>query len=356
VTFRTGIPAPNFGHLRAITDPLGIWEHSRFSSPRRDLGFCTDDNARALVVVCNQAASDSNLADLAAIYLNFVLEARIATGGFHNRRGSDGVWLDEVGSDDSQGRAWWALGTVTRHGYEPWMRRAGKAAFADCDGFGSSHLRPNAFAALGAVEFLAAEPKNEGAQRLLARTSQILIDAARSRIPWPEIRLTYDNARIPEALMAAGAALGDERMIDTGIRLLERLLWVETDGDHFSFTPVGGWERGETRPGYDQQPLEAAAMAGACHRAWTMTGNPLWRAKALRSAHWLLGRNDTGVELYDIETGATCDGLQQKSVNRNQGAESTVAGLAVLQVASLFVKNSQETARPSGALELVGPR
>ncbi len=328
------LPAPNFSHLRAMTDRLGLWEHSRLSTPRLEHGFWTDDNARALVVVSRQASSDSSLADLAAIYLGFILEARTSSGGFHNRRSTEGAWVDGVGSDDSQGRAWWALGAVARHGYEPWMRRAGVTAFDVCSGFDSTHLRSNAFAVLGAVDLVAVEPTHTDARDLLARTSLVLASAVRSRIPWPEIRLTYDNARIPEALIAAGATLGDKRMIDMGVRLLERLLWVETDGDHFSFTPVGGWQTGEARPGFDQQPLEAAAMAEACYRAWTVTGNSVWRVRALRSAHWLMGRNDTGAVLYDASTGATCDGLTKDSVNENRGAESTLAGLAILQVAA----------------------
>jgi hypothetical protein len=145
-------------------------------------------------------------------------------------------------------------------------------------------------------------------------------------------------------LIAAGATLADKRMIDMGVRLLERLLWVETDGDHFSFTPVGGWETGETRPGFDQQPLEAAAMAEACYRAWTVTGRSEWRVRALRSAQWLMGRNDTGAVLYDASTGATCDGLQQNSVNENHGAESTLAGLAILQIAAACSSKSPTAA------------
>ena len=338
------LPAPNFTHLRAMTDRLGVWEHSQLSRPRLEHGFCTDDNARALVVVSRQASSDSTLADLAAIYLGFLIEARTTTGGFHNRRSAQGVWVDEIGSDDSQGRAWWALGAVTRHGYEPWMRRAGAAAFDECSTFDSTHLRSNAFAVLGAVDLLAVEPSHAKALDLLARTSLVLANAVRSRIPWPEIRLTYDNARIPEALIAAGAAVRDKRMIDMGVRLLERLLWVETDGDHFSFTPVGGWQTGEVRPGFDQQPLEAAAMAEACYRAWTVTGNAVWRVRALRSAHWLMGRNDTGAVLYDARTGATCDGLMADSVNENRGAESTLAGLAILQIAAACFDKSPTTA------------
>jgi hypothetical protein len=340
------LPPPNFTHLRAMTDRLGLWEHSRLSVPRLEHGFCTDDNARALVVVSRQASSDSSLADLAAIYLGFILDSRTSSGGFHNRRSTAGAWVDGVGSDDSQGRAWWALGAVGRHGYEPWMRRAGVTAFDECSSFDSTHLRSNAFAVLGAVDLLAVEPTHGDARDLLGRASMVVASAVRSRIPWPELRLTYDNARIPEALIAAGATLGDKRMIDMGVRLLERLLWVETDGDHFSFTPVGGWQTGEARPGFDQQPLEAAAMAEACYRAWAVTGNSEWRVRALRSAHWLMGRNDTGAVLYDASTGATCDGLKKDSVNENQGAESTLAGLAILQIAAAcFSKSPTEAAR-----------
>jgi hypothetical protein len=315
-----------------MTDRLGLWEHSQMSAPRLEHGFCTDDNARALVVVCRQAAVDSELTDLAATYLGFVLEARVARGSFHNRRSTEGAWVDDVGSDDSQGRAWWALGAVARHGYEPWMRRAGIAAFDECGHFASPHLRSNAFAVLGAVDLLAVEPTHSRALGLLNKTSEVLLNAVRARIPWPEIRLTYDNARIPEALLAAGSTLDDRRMVDMGIRLLEWLLWVETDGDHFSFTPVGGWQSGEPRPGFDQQPLEAAAMAEAAYRAWTITGNTAWRTRALRAAHWLVGNNDIRAVLYDSSTGATYDGLHEGSVNENQGAESTLAGLSALQI------------------------
>ncbi len=339
------LPRPNFGHLRAMTDRLGLWEHSILSSPRRDHGFCTDDNARALVVVCRQAGTDSTLADLAPVYLGFVLDARTAPGGFHNRRSRAGLWIDGIASDDSQGRAWWAIGAVARHGYEPWMRRAGINAFEGCGAFDSPHLRSNAFALLGAVEVLATEATHDQAHDLLLKTSEVLVAAARSRIPWPETRLTYDNARIPEALIAGGAALGDNKMIDAGIRLLERLLWVETDGDHFSFTPVGGWEMGEPRPGFDQQPVEAAAMAEACHRAWTITGNPVWKVRALRAALWLMGHNDNGAVLYETATGATSDGLTRDSVNENRGGASTLAGLAILQIAAACLNKPPTTVR-----------
>jgi hypothetical protein len=287
------------------------------------------------LVVSRQPSAPTDLEDLAAIYLRFVLEARTDTGHFHNRRNAAGVWIDEVGSDDSQGRAWWGLGTVARLGPTALMRQAGADAFATCASFDSPHLRANAYAALGAVEMLLANPDHTAAAQLLQRTSGRIAAAARGRIPWPESRLTYDNSRLPEALLAAGAWLGDRRLTSTGLRLLEWLVQAETVGDHFSFTPAAGWNPGEPRPAFDQQPIEAVAMAAACYRAWSITSEAAWKRRAISAAQWFMGRNDTGMVLYDEATGGTCDGLEERSVNENRGAESTLAGLAALQIAAM---------------------
>jgi len=333
------LPPPRFDHLRKLTDAKGLWEHALFSTPRVEHGFCTDDNARALVVVTRQASPAADLTDLAAIYLRFVLEARTLSGQFHNRRHADGTWIDDVGSDDSQGRAWWGLGAVARLGPTAGMREAGAKAFDTCASFDSPHLRANAYAALGAVEMLAAYPGHGAATDLLERTSGVIADAALGRIPWPESHLTYDNARLPEALLAAGAMLGRRPLTLAGIRLLEWLVAVETDGDHFSFTPHGGWAPGEPRPWFDQQPIEAWGMADATHRAWAVTGDGIWRERALRASRWLTGHNDTGTVLYDAATGGTCDGLMEYSANQNRGAESTLAGIGTLQVAGWPAEN-----------------
>jgi hypothetical protein len=332
---RTQLPQPNFGHLRRLTDRKGLWEHARIAKPRIGHGFCTDDNARALVVVSRQNPKSDDLSDLAGTYLGFVLEARIGSGRFHNRRNAEGVWTDDVGSDDSQGRAWWGLGAVARSGPTEWMRSAGAEAFATCTSFESPHLRANAYAALGAIEMLGAEPGHDAAAVLLERTIQVIADATRGRIPWPEPRLTYDNARLPEALLVAGAALGNHQLISIGTRLLEWLLRIETSGDHFSFTPSDGWVQGDPRPGFDQQPIEASAMAEACYRAWCVTGDAEWRMRAIKAAQWFIGRNDTRMVLYDPATGGTSDGLMEDSINENRGAESTLAGIAALQVAAM---------------------
>lgn len=327
----TRLPPPNFAHLRILTDERGLWEHARYSVPRREHGFCNDDNARALVIVTRENSND--LADLAAIYLRFVLDARRPDGRFHNRRLSTGPWLDETGSDDSQGRAWWGLGTITAQGPEEWMRTAALEEFESCATFDSPHLRANAYAALGAAEVIQRNRGCQPALELLDRTSALIAGAARSAIPWPESRLTYDNARIPEALIAGGVALGDKRRTTLGIRLLGWLIGNERRGRQFSFTSVAGRTPGDREPAFDQQPIEAWAMADACYRASSVTKEPRWDGFALQSAAWLLGKNDSNSSMYEHLTGGTFDGLTPTGVNRNQGAESTLAGLGTLQVA-----------------------
>lgn len=311
-----------------MTDRRGLWEHALFTTPRTEHGYCTDDNARALIVACR---TPSPSPDLARIYLNFVQEAQLPEGGFHNRRSADGLWTDRVGSDDSQGRAIWAAGSVARLGPEIWMRNAGLEIFANQREFWSPSPRANAFALLGAAEVLTTTPDHLVARQLLEQCVghiHVLDDA---RWPWPEVRLAYDNARLPEALLAAGALLSDEHLIDAGLRLLKWLVEVETSDNHFSFTPVRGWAPGEPRPGFDQQPVEAAAMADACFRAWSITGDARWCDLVVQAGRWFIGANDAGVSLYDPETGGCGDGLGPGYINLNQGAESTLAALATLE-------------------------
>jgi hypothetical protein len=327
------LPHAALDHLHRMTTPLGIWEHACYATPRTEHGFCTDDNARALITVCRRSDGDADTTRLATIYLHFLLAAATSDGHFHNRRHADGRWLDRVGSDDAQGRALWALGVVSNLGPEPWMRaRSSELLRAAATRFASPHLRANAFAAIGASEFLTDQHDGD-IEALLRRSSAVIMRAFQARSPWPEARLTYDNARLPEALLAAGVVLDDDAMVERGLDRLRWLVTVETRGTHFSFTPVGGWTEGEPRPGFDQQPVEAAAMADACARAWRITGDRSWQEHTRRAARWFLGDNDLGRALYDPITGGCADGLGENHVNGNHGAESTLAALSALQTA-----------------------
>ncbi len=149
---------------------------------------------------------------------------------------------------------------------------------------------------------------------------------------WPEPRLRYANGAVPEALLAAGHALGDDALVDRGISLLRVLVSIETASDgHLSLTPVGGREPGDPQPAFDQQPIEAAALAQACARACEATGDDGWLVPVRAAWDWFEGRNDIGAPLFDAATGAGYDGLTPTGRNDNRGAESTLAALATLQ-------------------------
>jgi hypothetical protein len=331
-----GVPTPptlRFDHLRRLTAPHGLWEHALLTTPRREHGSCTDDNARALMLVCSQPVSGS-LDDLASVYLRFLQEAQGIDGVFRDRRAADGTWLEADGSDDAQGRARWALGSSARHAMDAQLRQQAEEAFLRCGPLRSHHLRSNAYAALGAVEYLVVRPDHTATVTSLRSAAEVLVDGVgQGRWPWPEPRLTYDNARIPEAMLAIGESLGEPDLVGTGLDLLTWLVSVESEHRRFSFTPVGGRGPGERGPAFDQQPIEASAMTDACRRAWQITGDPVWQACALAATAWFLGRNDNGRPLYDRSTGGTADGLTRGGVNLNQGAESTIAGLSALAAA-----------------------
>lgn len=329
------LPKPDFTHMRWMTSPIGIWEHAHYEDPREHHGMCTDDNARALILLLRAPWLTAEMRRMMGLYLKFVEDAALPGGGFQNRRDTSGKWTDRIGSDDSQGRAIWALGVVASHATEPAVQRAALDLF-DLQQFESPSPRANAFAVLGATEVLAAVPDHPLAPRLIRTWVSNIVVSRDTEWPWPEARLAYDNARLPEALIAAGIALNDESMTSDGLNLLEWLVEVETKNSHFSFAPVGGWAPGERRPGFDQQPVEAAAFADACARAWVVSGDVRWRHRVGMAAHWFLGGNDLGVRMYDVETGACYDGLTPSGPNLNRGAESTISGLSTMQTAALL--------------------
>jgi hypothetical protein len=304
-----------------------VLEHARFRSPLREHGYCTDDNARALVAIVREGGLDLPR----AAYLGFVEAAQLPDGRFHNRRSATGAWEDTVGSDDSQGRALFGLGVAA----------AVRAFDAGAAAFDSPSPRANAYAVLGAAELLVLCPGHEPAVGLLRRASRRLgTPSVDPRWPWPELRLAYDNARLAEARIAAGVALGRPDLVDEGLDLLRWLASIETREGHFSFTPVGGWAPGERRPGFDQQPIEAGAMAEACARAFEASGDERFADLAALAARWFLGENDVGVALLDFESGGCCDGLELDGRNENQGAESTLAGIAAIQAAARSARSS----------------
>jgi hypothetical protein len=322
----------SFDHLLRLTDDTGVFEHARGAVPRRSFGYCVDDAARGLVVVSREPDPAPEVARLAEIYLTLVSDALAPDGRCRNRLSYDRRWEDEPGDGDWWGRALWGLGTAGAIHRDPWVRHDALHLFELAAVWRSISPRAMSFATLGAAEILRVQPLHAGARALVADAVTTIGAAADPQLwPWPEPRLAYANAVLPEALIAAGAVTGDEVLLGRGLDLLGWLLETESRGDHLSPTPVGGWAPGEARPGFDQQPIEAAAIADACARAFAVTLEPRWASGVDRALRWFLGDNDAGVPMLNPDTGGGYDGLSATGRNANQGAESTLALISTLQ-------------------------
>lgn len=323
----------SFDHVLRLSDKIGMFEHADHTAPRREHGYCVDDVARLLIVIAREAEHDETLRELQRTALRFLADAQAADGKIRNRCSASGRWSGPHDVEDCWGRSLWAFGVAARQSPDGYTRAAALAYFEHGAQQRSPHLRAMVFAALGAVEVLAIDPRH-------ARARLLVVDAAdqigRPRTsdpqwPWPEPRLSYANAAIPEVLFAAGDALGRADLIDHGLTLLGWLLDRETVDGHLSPTPVGGSGPGDAGPAFDQQPIEVAAMADACHRAYSVTGDHTWLNGIQLAARWFDGDNDAGTPMFDVDSGGGYDGLHATGPNLNQGAESTLALLSTLQ-------------------------
>lgn len=323
---------PRFDHLLRLSDDVGVVEHALLDRPRTESGYCVDDAARALVVALREESLAAPVEGLARVCLDFLVAAQAPDGRIRNRRAATGAqWEDEPALEDAWGRALWALGEVVAR--RPDLACGALQAFERSAVQRPGALRPLAFAALGAGAVLSVEPRHVPSMALLADAAAALGPgpAPRESWPWPEERLTYANGVLAEALLVAGAGLGDDRVLERGLGRLAWLLATETVPGHVSVTPVGGWAPGEPRPGFDQQPIEPATLADACARAYALTGDPAWRRGVLACRDWFAGTNDGGRVMVDPATGAGYDGLEARGRNENRGAESTIAALSTLQ-------------------------
>ncbi len=322
----------SFDHLLSMSNRIGTFEHAKYTEPRRSHGYCTDDMARVLIVTTREPQPSRQVRQLGDTAFRFVADAQDGDGQVRNRRTARGRWQGEHGVEDCWGRTVWAFGTAARRAPEEWMRQSALAHFEHGVGPRSPWRRSMAFAALGAAEVLAVEPRHHRAREMLLDTvTTIGPPATDIDWPWPEPRLSYADAVLPEALIAAGDLLARPDIVEDGLSLLRWLLHRETTDGHLSPTAVGGAGPADRAPKFDQQPIEVAAMADACARAATVTGDVGWRDGVELAAQWFAGDNDARARMWDPETGGGYDGLQAGGPNLNQGAESTIALISTLQ-------------------------
>jgi glycosyltransferase involved in cell wall biosynthesis len=335
------LPRLNLQHLLLITDDTGILQHCVYTTPNREHGYCTDDQARALIAttMCHSLFENKMVIPLIQKYLAFLFHAfNRENGRFRNFMSYDRHWLETAGSEDAHGRALWSLGVVVRDAPNDAVHFLAARLFNEGLGAIEPFTSPRAwaYALVGLHSYMEAYAGDAEARRLRDLLTDRLYRAFRENADagwlWCEDVVTYDNAKLPHALLVAGRRIPDSGIFWTGLQTLEWLLEQQTaENGHLCLIGNAGWlTREGRRSNFDQQPLDAMALVEACIEAFRGTGDFRWIVEARRCLNWFLGFNDLNLPLYDFTTGGCYDGLTPQGVNANQGAESTLAWLISL--------------------------
>jgi glycosyltransferase involved in cell wall biosynthesis len=358
------VPDMQLGHFLSMCDDTGLFQHAVHSVPDRAHGYCVDDNARALLLACalNEPGEHPLSESLTGRFAAFVQHAwNPDTRRFRNFMGFNRTWLEDQGSEDSHGRTLWALGECARNDASRSRRRWAVALFAEALSAAAGFRSPRAiaFTLLGLDAYCAAAPDDQRAPEIRHSLADTLVSAlALVEKPdwvWFEEGLAYDNARLPQALIATGLATQTPAYVDAGLRTLRWLMTLQTTSTG-NFRPVGTTSFGELRkpPGaFDQQPVEATATIAACLTAWRADGDAEWKVIAAGVFFWFFGGNDLSVPLVDAETGSCRDGLHPDRANENRGGESVVSYLLALAEMRQLARASINPANPV-ALRAIG--
>ncbi len=354
------LPEIKLDHLIRLTDDTGLIQHATYGIPDRRYGYSTDDVGRALVVTLlhHHQFGDEAALPLAVRYLSFLHYAQLPDGRFHNFMDYTRRFTDDVGSEDTLGRALWGLGAAIAYSPNEGMRALAREMFERAfPQLALKHPRAIAYAICGLYNFLL---RYDGAaqvrRRLTELATQLLELYVQNRAEdwlWFQDALTYGNAKIPQALLLAYRATGEEEFKRVGLESLDFLIAQTYHNDYFDFIGNQGWyRRGGERAIFSQQPIEAGYTAEACLTAFKLTQEQRYLELARAAAEWLLGRNRLGARLYDLSTGACADGLEPQGPSMNQGAESAICCmLAFLTVAQQEAQRSEGLRMAPIALE-----
>jgi glycosyltransferase involved in cell wall biosynthesis len=342
------LPSVRVEHLLSLTDRTGLLQHATYAIPNFHEGYCTDDNARALLatIYLEELGEDTSEIERAATtyagFLNYAFDE--SNGHWRNFLGFDRRWLETAGSPDSLGRLIWAVGACVGRSQRRDLSAWGVRLFEPALHLVSQTDAPRAwaYALLGIHEYLRRFDGDRVArhmrEELTARLVALYERNATDQWPWFEPLATYDNARLSQAMIMSGRWSNLPRALEIGLQSLRWLGEVQ-HSPAGCFRPIGChgfYPRGGEPAQFDQQPIEACAMVSASIEAFRATGDAFWRREAHRAFEWFLGRNDVQLEVVDVRTGGCRDGLHEDRANENQGAESTLSWLLALIEMKIF--------------------
>jgi glycosyltransferase involved in cell wall biosynthesis len=330
------LPPFSLAHIKRLTDDTGIIQHANFGIPNLKEGYCLDDNARALLMVlmAYRQKKDILALDLSPIYLSYINYMQNKDGTFRNFLSFSRNFLDEVGSEDSFGRTIWALGYLLGNAPNDAYYQTGRSIFFNASpNFEKlQSVRGIANTMVGICYYLMSYPADDSMTERLRNLSYKLIrlyeENSTTDWKWFEPQLAYDNGMMPLALLHSAGTLKDSKITETAMETMNFLTEITLKHGYFSAIGNEKWyEKGGERSVFAQQPVDALAMILMYHQAFHLTKDKEYLTKLFSCFMWFLGENDLRMNLYDFETKGCCDGFESYGVNRNQGAESSLAYL-----------------------------
>ncbi|MDH4239310.1 MAG: hypothetical protein OEW48_07080, partial [Phycisphaerae bacterium] len=360
------VPEPSLDYLKKLTDSTGLFQHAKLTIPNRDLGYTTDDNARAVIAMADYYSQypEPEALKLFDIYLSFILHSQNKDGTVKNFMNFDRSWRKNEPANDALGRVLWAFGTV--------MARPPSTSYLSIikDSFDKSvqhvkrqYPRGTAYSIFGMSDYLKQFPGASDIKRQLdIAADELVMQYEENSVPdwqWFEDILTYDNAVLPHALFVAGMTFDNKRYLEAAQKTCEFLLDNIFNGEHFSFVGCNGWfERGHKKTSFDQQPIEAVSTVMMLRAAYDATQDGRYLTLQRKAFDWFLGANDLYIPLYNFRNKGCYDGLTQDGINLNQGAESILSFLlSILAVVESYasldkVKSSKsEPRQPANSVE-----
>jgi glycosyltransferase involved in cell wall biosynthesis len=346
------LPPFSLAHINRLTDDTGIIQHAKFGIPNLKEGYCLDDNSRALLMVlmAYRQMKDKRALELSPIYLSYIHYLQNPDGTFRNFLSFSRNFLDEVGSEDSFGRTIWALGYLLANAPNDAYYQTGKLVFfnASPNFENLTSIRGIANTMIGISYYLKSNPSDDSMTERLRNLANVLLKHYHENQSddwnWFESLLAYDNGILPLALLHSAEILNDSKITETAIESMDFLTEHTLKDNYLSIIGNEKWYKKEgERSVFAQQPIDAMAMVLMYHQAFHVTNDKEYLNKLYTSFLWFLGENDLRMSLYDFETKGCCDGFESYGVNRNQGAESSLAylisHLTVLQAYQEFHKS-----------------
>lgn len=350
------LPQFSLAHIKRLTDDTGIIQHAKFGIPNLKEGYCLDDNARALLMVCmgHKQKREPLALELMPVYLSYIHYMQNKDGTFRNFLSFNRNFLDEIGSEDSFGRTIWALGYLLGNAPNDAYYQTGKLVFFDAaPNFEKiKSIRGIANTMIGISYYLRTNASDDAMKDTMRKLANILVShfeqTKTENWEWFESLLAYDNGILPLALLHAAEVLEDKDISKVAFATMGFLTEHTMKDDYLSIIGNKDWYvRDKERSMFAQQPIDAEAMVLMYHQAYVLTGNQDFLKKLFTSFMWFLGENDMRMSLYDFETKGCCDGFENYGVNRNQGAESSLAYL----ISHLTVLQAYDESFQSGEIK-----